>query len=177
METASGSDSDSSDEEEGRNHQRSPQEEVGVTRKVTGRTRVLGVLRRVLGVPTQGTRCTTEGARCTYTRCWGFVRYRRGRDESINGPHRENSHRTTGPPAENLSKYPRPKTGQKSPFPTGGSPTEKKWFPRKLRKTNPDSVVTFFLLFWDPCCSGTGKGPCGAACLLDPQAPAWCLII
>ena len=45
--------------------------------------------------------------------------------------------------ARNFSTCPRPKTGQhttKSPFPTGGGPTEKKLFPRKLRKAIPDSV-------------------------------------
>ena len=60
--------------------------------------------------------------------------------------------------SRNFSKCLRPKTGQnttKSPFPTGEGPTEKKSFPRKLRKTIPDSVVTFFLilgplLLWGP---------------------------
>ena len=55
---------------------------------------------------------------------------------------------------------------------------EKKLLPRKLWKTIPDSVVTFFFQSWDLCCSGAQKGPCGAACLLlacllDAQAPPW----
>ena len=28
--------------------------------------------------------------------------------------------------------------------------------------TIPDSVVTFFLRFWEPCCSGARQGPCRA---------------
>ena len=51
--------------------------------------------------------------------------------------------------SRNFSKYPLSKTGQnttKSLFPTGGGLTEKKLFPRKLRKIIPDSVVTFFLI-------------------------------
>ena len=46
-----------------------------------------------------------------------------------------------------LCFWPGPKMGQKptkSPFPTGGGPTKKKLFPRQLRKTIRDSVVTFF---------------------------------
>ena len=44
----------------------------------------------------------------------------------------------------------------KSPFPTVGGPTEKKVVPRKLQKTNPDSVVPFVffisgpVLLWGP---------------------------
>ena len=53
--------------------------------------------------------------------------------------------------------------------PVGVRP-EKKLLPRKLQKTILDSVVTFFFDFGisgfrDPCCSGAGKGPCGASFL------------
>ena len=71
--------------------------------------------------------------------------------------------------ARNFSKCPRPKMGQKptkSPFPTGGGPTKKTLFPRKLRKTILDSVVTFFSISGPPFCSADQKGPCGACCLL-----------
>ena len=59
----------------------------------------------------------------------------------------------------------------------GGRPKQK-LFLRKLQKIIPDTVLTFFLRFWDPFCSADQKGPCGAnlllaACLLDAQAPPW----
>ena len=69
----------------------------------------------------------------------------------------------------NLSKCSRPKTGQnttKSPFPTAGGPNEKKLSLRKLRKTIPDSVVTFFFNFGTPAALGPRKGPVGLACCL-----------
>ena len=50
-------------------------------------------------------------------------------------------------PGPEMLQVPKAKTGQKptqSPFPTGGGPTKKKLVLRKLRKTIPDSVATFF---------------------------------
>ena len=60
--------------------------------------------------------------------------------------------------------------------PVGVRP-KKKLFPRKLRETIPDGVVTFFSPFSGPLRSAVQKGPYGACCLLDAQAPPWCLII
>ena len=77
--------------------------------------------------------------------------------------------------ARNFSKCPQPKTGQnpsKSPFATTWGSDRKKLFTRKLRKTVPDSVVTFFFRFWDPFCSADQKGPCGASLLV-----ACCLLV
>ena len=48
----------------------------------------------------------------------------------------------------------------------GVRPRKKKLFPRKLRKTIPDSVVTFFFDFTTPVALGPRKGPAGLACLL-----------
>ena len=79
-------------------------------------------------------------------------------------------------PALNFSKCPRPKMGQKptkSPFLTGGGPTEKKLFPGQLRKTIPDSVVTFFSFdFGTPSALRTRKGPVELACCLLAAAAA-----
>ena len=87
--------------------------------------------------------------------------------------------------ARNFSNCPRPKRA-KIPLncrfqPVGVRP-EKKIFPRKLRKTIPDSVVPFFPPdFGTPVALGPKNGPAGLACcllllacLLDAQAPAWC---
>ena len=67
-------------------------------------------------------------------------------------------------------KVPKAKTGQnttKPPLPTGGGPMEKQVVPRKLQKTIPDSVVTFFSGFGTPVALGPRKGPEGlVACLL-----------
>ena len=73
-----------------------------------------------------------------------------------------------------ISNCPRLKTAQKttkSLFSAGGGPTKKRLFPRMLRKTVPDSVVTFFSGFGTPFAVGPEKGPEGLACLLDAQAP------
>ena len=68
-----------------------------------------------------------------------------------------------------LGTCPRPKRA-KIPLdnrfrPLGVRP-KKKSFPRKLWEIIPDSVVTFFFRFGDPCSSGAQKGPCGACCCL-----------
>ena len=69
----------------------------------------------------------------------------------------------------------KPKTGQtttKSPFAACGGLTERKLFRRQLRKTIPDSVVTFVFGFGTPVALGAGKGPEElVGCLL----PACCL--
>ena len=60
--------------------------------------------------------------------------------------------------ARDLSKCPGPRTGQnptKSPFPTGGGPTEKKVVPEKVA----ESVVTLFFDFGTPVALGPEKGP------------------
>ena len=66
--------------------------------------------------------------------------------------------------ARNFSKCPRPKTGQKpskSPLATTwGSEPKKMFMPKKLRKTIPGTVVTFFPLdFGTPSPLGSRKGP------------------
>ena len=65
--------------------------------------------------------------------------------------------------ARNFSKCLRPKWA-KNPInhrfrPVGFQP-KNKLSPRQLRKTIPDSMVTFFFRSWDPCCSADQKGPC-----------------
>ena len=58
-----------------------------------------------------------------------------------------------------------------------GVQPKKKFFPTKLRKTIPDSVVTFFIHLGTPVALGPARGPAGliACCvlllLLDTQAP------
>ena len=69
-------------------------------------------------------------------------------------------------------------------FRPGGVRPKKKLFPRKLRKSIPDSVVTFFFGFGTPSAPQSKKGPVGSlgplacllarllvACLLQVQAP------
>ena len=80
--------------------------------------------------------------------------------------------------ARNFSTCPRPRTGQhttKSPFPTGGGPTEKKVVPQKVAENHPGYHGNiFFLDFRTPSARGSRKGPAElvvvACCLLARRA-------
>ena len=56
-------------------------------------------------------------------------------------------------------------------FRQGGGPTGKKFAPEKIAENHPRKRGNIFFRFWDPCCSGAQKGPCGASLL------ACCLLL